>query len=59
MADKPKRRTNAVYLTGGHRPFSESYIPDDATSGTSDFDEKDDDPEDCFCESTNINEGCD
>lgn len=54
MADKPKRRTNA----GGPRPFSESYIPD-ATSGTSDFDEKDDDPEDCLCESTNINEGCD
>lgn len=54
MADKPKRRTNAVYLTGGHRPFSESYIPDDATSGTSDFDEKDDDPEDCFCESGDV-----
>ena len=47
------------YVDRKHRPFSESYIPDDATSGTSDFDEKDDDPEDCFCESTNINEGCD
>lgn len=47
------------YVDRKHRPFSESYIPDDATSGTSDFDEKDDDPEDCLCESTNINEGCD
>lgn len=39
------------YVDRKHRPFSESYIPDDATSGTSDFDERDDDPEDCFCES--------
>lgn len=31
-------------------PVNESYIPD-ATSGTSDFDEKDDDPDDCYCES--------
>ena len=32
----------------------------DNTTGTAEFDDfEDDDPEDCFCESTNINEGCD
>lgn len=30
---------------------SNEYAQEDATTGTSDFDEKDDDPDDCYCES--------
>ena len=34
------------------KPVKESYDPDpDSTSGTSDFDESHDDPDDCYCES--------
>lgn len=34
------------------KPVKESYYgPDDATSGTSDFDEHGSDPDDCYCES--------
>ena len=34
------------------KPVKESYYgPDDATSGTSDFNEHEDDPDDCYCES--------
>ena len=32
------------------KSINESYISQDLTTGTSDFDEKDDDPEDCFIE---------
>lgn len=33
---------------------SNEYAQDDATTGTSDFDEKDDDPDDCYCESGDV-----
>lgn len=35
--------------------MNKPYVQDDATTGTSDFDDKNVDPDDCFCES----EGCD
>lgn len=39
------------------KPVKESYDPDpDSTTGTSDFDESHDDPDDCYCEQTGIPE---
>lgn len=39
------------------KPVKESYYgPDDSTTGTSDFDESHDDPDDCYCEQTGIPE---
>jgi hypothetical protein len=51
--DNEKKLDIKMYVSKDPRqpiPVNESYIPD-ATTGTSDFDEKDDDPDDCFCES--------
>ena len=51
--DNEKKLDIKMYISKDPRPpmvVNESYMPD-ATSGTSDFDEKDDDPDDCYCES--------